>query len=216
MAASANDLISLAEAETWIDDGTLTGSAKESLAESVITGSSLIIEKFLRRNLVTRGTLTEYHWTKQASHELYLSQFPTITVTSVHEDSARGYGADYLLTENTDFVVVTDEGKLIKTSSATTGVTNWYTGFEAIKVIYTAGYANTAAIDGDIKDVCKRHVREIWSEITRKLGGISNSSDAMGAVTRFGPAMLTSGMRKDLAPHRHLEFGRTWTRISTA
>jgi hypothetical protein len=211
---ATNDLISFEEAEVWIDDGDLAN--KRNLVEAVITGSSLIIENYIGRNLVTRGTLTEYHWLKRATHELYLSQFPTITVTSVHEDSARGYGADYLKTVNTHYLVISDEGKLIRTSSATTGITIWYTDFEAVKVVYTAGYADTASIPADIKDVCKRHVREVYTEIIRKLGGISNISDAMGTVTRIGPAMLTSQMRKDLFSSRKLEFGKTWTRVSTA
>jgi hypothetical protein len=207
-------LISFAEAETWIDDGDLE-DVREKI-EAVITGSSAIVENYLGRNLVTRGTLTEYHWIKRADHELYLSQFPTITVTSVHEDSSRGYGASYLLTANTDYVVISDEGKLLRTSSATSGVRNWLTGFEAVKVIYTAGYANTAAIPETIKDVTKRHTREVYREMKDKLAGVSNISDAMGTVARIGPAMLTTGMKRDLFAYRKLEFGRTWTRISTA
>jgi hypothetical protein len=212
--ASANDLISFAEAQDWIDAGSL--HKKRDLVESIIWGASQVIEDYLGRNLVTRGAITEYHWLKSAEWELYLSQFPTITVTSVHEDSSRGYGASYLLTADTDYVVDSATGRLIRTSSATSGTTSWMTGFEAVKVVYTAGYATTASIPAAIKDVCKRHVREIYSEVTRKLGGISDVSDAMGTIKRYGPPMLTSGMRRDLFKYRQLEFSHTWTRISVA
>ena len=84
---ATNDLISFDDAVEWFDDGDLTN--KRDLAEAVITGSSAIIEDYLHRELVTRGTITEYHWLERASHELYLSSYPLITVTSVHEDATR-------------------------------------------------------------------------------------------------------------------------------
>ena len=65
------------------------------------------------------------------------------------------YGADELLTAGTDFIAVNDEGKLIRTSSATTGIASWLMAFEGTKAVYTAGYATTAAIPETIKDVCQ-------------------------------------------------------------
>jgi hypothetical protein len=209
---ATNDLISFDEALVWFDDG----GAKRDLAEAVITGSSAIIENYLHRVLVTRGTITEYHWLEHSSHELYLSRYPIIAVTSVHEDSARGYGAAYLLTSGTDFIAVNDDGKLIRTSSATTGQRNWLMAFEGTKIIYTAGYAATATIPETIKDVCKRLAREVYVEITKNLAGMTGTSDAMGTISRIGPAMLTSGMKHDLANYRKLEFGKTWTRVSVS
>ena len=207
-----NDLISFEEAQAWFDDGGL----KRELVEPVITGSSAIIETYLHRELVTRGTITEYHWLEESTHELYLSSYPIIAVTSVHEDAARGYGASYLLTTGTDFVAVNTEGKLIRTSSATTGIRNWLMAFEGTKVVYTAGYASTAAIPQTIKDVCKRLVREVYQEITKNLAGLTGATDAMGTISRIGPAMLTSGMKHDLANYRKLEFSNTVVRSSVA
>jgi len=208
------DLISFDEAKIWFDDANL--QEKGDLVEAVITGCSSVIEDYLNRRLVTRGTITEYHWLERASHELYLSRYPIIAVTSVHEDANREYGASYLLTANTDYIVVTDEGKLIRTSSATTGVRNWLMAFEGTKVVYTAGYATTAVIPGTIKDVTKRLAREVYVEITKDLAGMISANDAMGTISRIGPAMLTSGMKHDLAKYRKLEFSRTWTRVSVA
>lgn len=209
---ATSDLISIGEVQTWFDDGGI----KQELAAAVITGSSAIIETYLGRELVTRGAITEYHWLKESTHELYLSSLPIITVTSVHEDAARGYGASYLLTEGTDFIAVTNEGKLIRTSSATAGVRGWLMAFEGLKVVYTAGYASTAVIPQTIKDVCKRLVREVYQEVTKNLAGLTGTTDAMGTISRYGPAMLTTGMKHDLAKYRKLEFSHTWTRVSVA
>ncbi len=209
---ATNDLISFGETLTWFDDG----GAKQELAQAAITGSSAIIETYLHRELVTRGTITEYHWLEDSTHELYLSAYPIIAVASVHEDAARGYGASYALTEGTDFIAVTKEGKLIRTASATAGVRGWLAAFEAIKAVYTAGYASTAKIPETIKDVCKRLTREVYQEITDNLAGLTGTTDAMGTISRIGPAMLTSGMKYDLANYRKLEFGHTWTRVSVA
>ena len=209
---ATNDLISFGETLTWFDDG----GAKQELAEAAITGSSAIIETYLRRGLVTRGTITEYHWLEESTHELYLSSYPIIALTSVHEDAARGYGASYLLTAGTDFVAVNKEGKLIRTSSATTGIRNWLMAFEGTKVVYTAGYASTATIPETVKDVCKRLTREVYIEITKNLAGLTGATDAMGTISRIGPAMLTSGMKYDLANYRKLEFSNTVVRASVA
>lgn len=209
---ATNDLISIGEVQTWFDDGGI----KPELAAAVITGSSAIIETYLGRELVTRGTITEYHWLEESTHELYLGGLPIITVTSVHEDAAREYGASYLLTEGTDFIAVKNEGKLIRTSSATSGVRGWLAAFEGTKVVYTAGYASTPLIPQTIKDVCKRLVREVYQEVTKNLAGLTGTTDAMGTISRYGPAMLTSGMKHDLAKYRKLEFSNTVVRSSVA
>jgi len=212
---SSYALINEAEAERYIDEGLLT--AKLELVRTAINQSSAIVEDYLCRVLVTRGTITEYHWLRSGYSEIYLRYWPVISLTSAHEDSGREYGDSEKLTENTDFIVVSEEGKLIRTASATLGTTAWLTGFEAIKVLYTAGYATTAVVPSAIKDVCMRHVAEIYHEVTRKEANYESVSGDMGTFRRIGPAMLTSGMKRDLDPYRERSFGgKTWTRCSVA
>lgn len=212
---SSYALINEIEAQYYLDEGNL--SAKYDLLWTIVNQSSALIEDYLDRVLVTRGSITEYHWFRAGYSELFLYRWPVIAVTSVHEDSGREYGDSEEITEDTDFIVVSEEGKLVRTASATLGTTTWLTGFEAVKVVYTAGYADTATVPSTIKDVCMRHVAEVYREVVRKQGSYESVSGDMGSFRRYGPALLTSGMKRDLDPYRERSFGgKTWTRYSVA
>ena len=192
-------LVSFEEVERWVDDGDLSG--KRDVVEKIIDQSSALIESQIHRKFVTRGSLTEYHTFTDSDYELFTLEWPIISVTSIHEDISREYNSDDLLTENTDYIVNKPKGKIIRTWSATEGERAWQIGFRAIKIVYSAGYANTDAVESDIKDVCLRHVGMVWREITRKLGNVESVSDAMGSFARYGPAALTTLMMRDLYPH---------------
>lgn len=207
MAVSTYALIDVAGAKVWLDG--LTGASKDTLFETIIDQSSALIEEYLGREIITRGNLTDYHTFDSSSHDLFTYQWPIITVTTVHEDSNREYGADELLTENTDYLVVKPKGKIIRTVSATSGRQNWLRGFKAVKVVYSAGYADRDAVPLVIKDVCSRHVASVFRQITRKTEELARVSDDMGSFARFGPALLTSGMKQDLHPFKRIEFSRT-------
>jgi hypothetical protein len=199
---SAYWLVTFEEAESWINDGNL--AQKRGLVETVINHCSQVIESQIHRQFVTRGSLTEYHSFDPAGadSELFTLEWPIVSVTSIHEDTNRGYGSDYLLTENTDYIVNKPKGKITRVHSASEGTRTWDLGFRSVKVIYTAGYADIASIPSDIKSVCLRYITEVYREVVRNMGNIVSTSDALGTVTRIGPAMLTSGMLRDLNPYR--------------
>lgn len=171
------------------------------------------IEAELDRKIVSRGAITEFHSVWRASSELFLSQWPAITVTTVHEDSDRAYGATSLLVEGTDYIVDTTAGKLIRISGASP--TTWTTGFEAIKVVWTAGYSNQDAVPPDLKRIAREFFAMQFRDITAQHQNLSNVSDGLGTVQRFGPPFLTSEMKKRLARHKRIEFpgGTTLSRV---
>jgi hypothetical protein len=183
--------------EDWLGEGLST-----PLAESILNQSSALIENYLGRHIITRGSITEYHSFHAADSDLYTRQWPLISVASVHEDLNREYNADDLLTVNTDYIVVGPPGKLQRIISSTGGEQSWLLGFRAIKVIYQAGYADRDAVPEAIKDVALRHAVSVAKDITRKNQDLSEVTDAMGRFVRFGPTMLTSGMKADLAHYR--------------
>ena len=178
---AATDLITIEEAKPWVGDPDDTDH--DALIGKIITQSSGLIRNYLKRpELITTATLTEYHTFDESDAELYTLDFPILTVTSIHEDTARTYADASELTVNTHFIINKPAGKIIRTVSATAGRTAWATGFRAVKVVYTAGYADTAGVPDAIKDVCGRHVGTVYKEITKQLGGIENVSDDFSIV----------------------------------
>jgi hypothetical protein len=185
------------ELERWLGEDLTT-----PLAESILNQSSALIENYLGRHIITRGSITEYHSFRVDDSELYTRQWPLISVASVHEDLNREYSADDLLTVNSDYIVVLPPGKLQRIISSTGGEQSWLLGFRAIKVIYQAGYADRDAVPEAIKDVVLRHAVLVAKDITRKNQDLSQVTDVTGNFVRFGPTMLTSGMKADLTYYR--------------
>lgn len=209
MALSTYALVSLAELKAHVGAG---GSAKDADLEDVINRISDEIEAHLGRQIVTRGSLTEYHTMRAdgsavEASELRTLEWPIISITTVHEDTAtpRTYGAGALLVSGTGYEAVNPKGIIRRIVGA--GVLGaWNTGHRAIKVVHSAGYATTAAVPARIKAQVLRYAALIWGETKRGDFGISGASDALGNYTRFAPAQLTPEMKAALAPERRLSF----------
>ena len=204
-------LIDEGEEKRWLD---VTDTGKDELIRVLIEDCSDIIESWLDRQIVTRGALTEYHTFEDSEAELFTLDYPIISVTSVHEDTNRTYGATALLTVTTQYIVSKPVGKIIRVYSASSGRTAWLTGFRAVKVIYTAGYADTDSVPRELKDVCKRLVALKFREVERGQQGLSGQADDVGNYTRFGPPELTKGMQAQLRPFKRNEYSWTGERDS--
>lgn len=181
---------------------------------------SEVIEAYLDRQIVTRGSLTEYHTMEVNGDRIYvpnlcLLDYPVISVTSIHEDTAwpRTYGASYLLTSGTDYQTHPPSGTVYRLTSPGAKYV-WARGFRAIKVVYSAGYATTAAVPNTIKTVAKRLAAVMWEEFKRDVRGISSMSDQVGNFARFGAARLSEDMQHDLADERRMRLFETGERDS--
>jgi hypothetical protein len=205
MALATNALLTAEQLGDILGTGA-GGSA--SLIEDVIASASSMIERFLAgRQLVTRGALTEYYSPRGDSSGLYLNQYPIISVTSVHETYARTYDATTLLVVDTDYVIETDEGALVRVAGATYGPTPWAGGYRAVKAIYVAGYKSPSggavgtALPADLVAIARRLCARMWKEQERRQWDVSSQSDAAGNFTRFGAATLTDAEKDALMPY---------------
>lgn len=159
-----------------------------------------LVEGYIGRLLVTRGAITEFHSIWNRTAEIYTTQWPIISVTSVHEDDNTTYDANSILTVTTDYVVSNPSGKILRVSN---GVhTTWLIGYRTVQVIYTAGYAATANIPSDIKYEVMRMIGAMWSEVGRGEYNMSSVSDDMGNVSRFVPPGLNADVRRVLDRYR--------------
>lgn len=202
----ASDLITVAELKT---DLGITSNNKDSDLQALVTRVTSIIESFLGRSIVTTGTLVEYHTMQVEGRPIYrptelrTRAWPILAVASVYEDITwpRTYGAPSLLVAGTDYQVVKPKA-LIRRISAGFGPVFWASGLRPIKVTYTAGYNDTAAVPGVIKDVALKLGALMYRETQHQEQGRSSETNAMGTYQRFGPAMLTSLMKEQLTPER--------------
>jgi hypothetical protein len=217
MGLSATALLTVAELKDYVSPGA-TGAANDTRLELVINRASALLDRALERELVTRGNITEYHTVRPGECSLRLSQWPTIAVTSVYEDSSRAFAAASLLTVTTDYIVSAPEGRLIRVLSAQP--TSWRTGWRVIKVVHSAGYLKTdatpvgaLAVPDDLKDAALKLAAKLWMESTRQQWGVSGMSDNAGNWTRLEATALSKDILAQIAPFNRYGFGdHTWER----
>lgn len=205
MALSAYALRTVAATKNAL--GTIAGSAIDALIEECVNQASEMVERAWGRHIVSRGALTEYHAKDPGryplDHQLYLNEWPVVSVTSVHEDPNRAYGASTLLTVTTDYVVSKPAGKLLRVSNAVP--IYWSNSWRAQKVIYVAGYEDTAGspaaaapVPYSILRVFDELVGWMIQQRQAKELGLQSRSDAMGNRSFSGPAYITPGMQAAL------------------
>lgn len=213
MAISTYALISLEELNAALIENADSGENDESKIR-IINEISFQIEAILGRQIVTRGSLTEYHSPLYDQDEIELNEWPVISVTTVHEDMgwasvalASRYPASTLLTNDTDYIKILPAGdpeyrrigKLLRLNRC------WAIGRRAVRVVYAAGYLTTAAVHIGIKAVTIKACKRIWLAQKSRTDLIASQSDSQGSYTRMLPAVLLDGERRDLAEQG---FGR--------
>lgn len=198
------------ELKPFLEIATADG-AKNTLLDLLSDTARALIESYLDRLLVTRGSITEFHSIWRPQSAIYLTQWPIIPtagdVTSVHEDANGSYDASALLTVTTDYTISAPAGKIIRVSSAV--ATTWLAGYRTIQVIYTGGYADTASVPADIKYECLRIIGAMWSEASMKQFNMSSIADDLGNVSRFVPPGVNADARRALDGYRRMEQSPT-------
>jgi len=207
MPLSGYALLTLAELKEHL---AITGTGQDAQLETVINDVTDDLERFLGRQIVTRTTaLTEYHTLRGWLGELRPRQWPIITITSISEDTAwpRAYGT--ALVADTDYQIVKGQRDVLRRLGSGGGSAYWALGVRTVKLVYTAGYANTAAVPARIKIQAKRYAALLFREIDRKIQGVQTQNDGLGNFTRFAPAGITDQMKEALMDERRLELYET-------
>ena len=205
--ATGYELVTLPAARQHLQ---VNDSKQDGLIQSLITQSSETLEDKLGREIITRGSvstpLVEYHTVCRWSEELFLRDWPIITVYEVAEDRDRSYGSETVLVESTDYIVSKPTGKLIRVNGSAPKA--WLQGFRAIRVKYAGGYATVATVPGWLANLCHEHVARMYRAIERKEQGLSGVADEFGNLSRFGDEMLTAEMTDTLMSHAHYKLGQ--------
>ena len=164
--------------------------------------ASAEVERYLDRQVVTRGALTEYHTPAADPTLLFLAQLPIITITTVVEGywSDGAYVVSKTLVAGTDYVARTAEGVLVRLSGGSP--TSWPTQYEGTRVVYSAGYATTAAVPDHIRRHALSLTARYYLERQNGLTGVQSRTDGLGTVSRFLPAELLKMEQDALASER--------------
>ncbi len=217
MSLPAYALISLAELK---EDLQVSGSGQDSILERIIERVTSEIEVFLGRRVVSRTTadpltrLTEYHSFAQYTSELRTLEYPIISITTVHEDFSfpPTYGASSLLAFGTDYQSLAEFGVVRRVMLGQPYP--WAIGTRAIRIVYSAGYADTASVPQHIKDVALSMATRKFRNLQRGGDSTQQLQDGLGMVTRFLPGELLRVEKGALAIEQRIVFCKTGERDS--
>ncbi len=140
MLDTANALVSVDQAKEYLK---ITSEEEDGIVENLINRASAWANDFTKRLLLSRS-LTEYY-DGEGGTELLLTQYPVTTVTTVHDDPLRAFGANTLVAAS-DYYVDAEAGRV----RLLNGVA-FLTGVASIKAAYTAGYA-LASVPASIQE----------------------------------------------------------------
>jgi len=116
-----------------------SGSENDQLVTSILQRASAIAGQLAGRPLLRQASVTEYPWDPHLRLRcIRLERYPIESVNSVKQlydtSTDAEFTAEDALTENTDYVIDAENGKLCRLNG------DWYARRRHIQVIYTAGY----------------------------------------------------------------------------
>ena len=176
----------------------VSGTAEDSLIDTFIARFDDISSAYCgfpvnsNQSTFENNTYTHY-FDGDGSGVLQLRVIPANTITSVHVDVDRDYGASSLVASS-DYTLDTSEGLVILNTDSTQGAFD--KGYRSVKVIYTAGF--TTIPDG-IVHACGMQVSHWYRN--RDNIGFQNVSQQGGSIRVDGLQLLAS-TRQALAPYR--------------
>ena len=141
-----------------------TDTAKDTVLAALALRVTKLIEAEIGYTLVYPGTdyIDTFDILSLDVHELWLGNMPIRSITSVHEDLSRTYGAATLRTEDIDFLANYQQGSLVRIGGWTPYY--WMQGFRTVQVQYSAGWED---------DADKTNIPAVANEVALKLGALT-------------------------------------------
>ncbi len=132
-------LLTLAEAKTYLN---VPADKEDTIIQSLLNSVSGIVRSYLGRDLVKAEKTEYYHGTGEK--DLMLLRIPIVSVSTVHVDSLRTWGATSLIASS-NYLVMKRNGVL----KAVDLYGAWPCGDANIRVVYTAGYDISKATESE-------------------------------------------------------------------
>lgn len=157
--------------------------AKDGLLESLIDSFTEMFETYCDREFLSRER-TEYHDGNGTRH-IFTDQYPITTISGIWSSTSWDW-TDTTLVDSTTYTIRRDTSIILK-ASVFAKADN-----QNIRVIYTAGYANTAIPD-DLNLACIEEVVRAYKN--RKGVDVLAIVAPDGQVTRFEKDLMPTTLR---------------------
>lgn len=135
-----SDIISLAELKTYLQQNT---TDFDTILGLIRTAADAFVRRFCDREF-TQETYTQYY-DGNGKDSLLLRHYPIISITSIHLDPDRVFGADTQISASD--IILSDENKELGYVELLGGEV-FSAGKKNVKIVYVAGYAT---VPGDLK-----------------------------------------------------------------
>lgn len=146
-------IITRAEAKAFLKIPVATTSEDDTI-DFLVDAANELVHTYTGRKFVST-TYTE-HYDGTGASKLILKEYPVVSITSVHSDSNRDFGADSLLSAD-DYIIDKKSGIL----TLWNGESHFSSGVRNVKVVYVAGYA-AGDMPYDLKHAAKLIVATIY------------------------------------------------------
>lgn len=171
-------LTSLANAKEFLKVP-VSETTDDAILNRILSAADAFVKSYCGR-LLEATTLTELHSTIQGQVVLMLDEYPVNSITSLHDDIDRTYGADTLIAA-TDYIVDKVEG-IIKLDGI-----YFYAGLQNVQVVYNAGYVTVPA---DLEQATLELVAQKYHSYDKIRQGIESRSFNGESVSFFMGEML--------------------------
>lgn len=175
----------------------ITASEHDAEILRLIPAVDQFVEQYCNR-VIESATVTEYHSTRDGQTTLKLQRYPVASITSLHDDVDRVYGADTLLATS-DYVLTDPKAGIV----ALDGV-SFHEGLNNVQVVYVAGFAAGTKERALLEQAA---IELIWlarDKGDKSLLGLQSRSIADGRVDTFN-ADWPAGVKEILDALRKLD-----------
>ena len=168
---------------------------------SLVPSVSQLVKTYCGTSFVdyfSSGMTEKFDIMDTGTQELFLTESPLVTVTSVKE--REGIASAYTtLTNNTDYYVDAEHDRIYRIDGDKS-VKSWATGFSAVEVIYTAGYSSTPQdLRLAIYDLITYYLKEEYKG-RKSLAGASLQNETATSIT--GDIGFPDHIKRILDMHR--------------
>lgn len=189
-------IITVAEAKTYLPGLNASSSTEDTFIGVLVDAASVWIARFCgypgKAPTVEDTSYTRY-FTPDDAEDLILDVLPVVSITTIHDDPARGYDAAHLV-DSGNYTLLDGDAGLVCTTSTSTH--SWSVGEKrAVKVVFTAGYTT---IPDDMKLACRMIVRAAYD--LRKRSGVVSETAVGGTQATFRDEDVPPQVRRMLRP----------------
>ena len=195
-------IITAAEARQYVPK--LTGTTEDLVILELIDHVDSMFARHLggpRATATADPTISSTSYTLFYDHPhpdhrdvLNLGIFPVSSITTIHSDVDREYGADTLIAAS-DYTTDPVLGLVILNTDSVQGTFDF--GFRAIRAVFVAGHAT---VPEDIKAAAKIMLKHIYN--LRFRGGVSNVNTA-GITATLREELMPPHVKEMLRPYRN-------------